>query len=138
MQPIWGNVAALAVALIFYTWRGLTQGQVKKQRVLCERVAYMLWCAADGVDDNTERLSADRGRDARPRLGRRRRRVRQRRRLRRSSELRDGDPAPRARGGGLPGRAAESARLALVRAVATVRQAAPVLRGQRRQHGLND
>ncbi len=50
MQPILGNVAALAVALIFYTWRMFLSGRERKQRVLCERVAYMLWVMAEQAD----------------------------------------------------------------------------------------
>ena len=83
-------------------------------------------------------LPMTRGRDGRPRLGRRRRRLRHRRRLRRSSQLRHGDPGPRAGGGRLSRRHPQPARLALVRAVAAVRPAAAVLRHQRRQHGLAD
>ena len=47
MQPIFANVAALAVALIFYTWRMLNTVQDRRKRVLCQRVAYMLWVMAD-------------------------------------------------------------------------------------------
>jgi O-antigen/teichoic acid export membrane protein len=46
MQPLWGNVAALAVALIFYTWRSLDQLRQRRNRALRERVAYMLWIMA--------------------------------------------------------------------------------------------
>ena len=53
------NVAALAVAIIFYTWRTFVQVRTQKQRVLCERVAFLLWCAADQVDDPAEALTAD-------------------------------------------------------------------------------
>jgi hypothetical protein len=51
MQPILGNLAALAVAMIFYLWRAHVQGrQLRRQRILRERVAYMLWVMADRVD----------------------------------------------------------------------------------------
>jgi hypothetical protein len=51
MYPLWGNVAALAIAIIFYCWRAYNNlSQARKQRVLRERVAYMLWCAADTAD----------------------------------------------------------------------------------------
>ncbi len=50
MLPIWGNVAALAVAMIFYTWRGYLQLRERRRRVLRERVAYMLWVMAEQVD----------------------------------------------------------------------------------------
>jgi hypothetical protein len=47
MQPILSNVAALAVALIFYVWRAHTQSQQQlRSRRLRERVAYMLWVMA--------------------------------------------------------------------------------------------
>ena len=77
-----------------------------------------------------------RGND-RPRLGRRRRGLRLRRRLRRPSQFRDGLVGESARGRGLSHGDSQPARLALVRAVAHVRQAAAVLRRQRRQHGLD-
>ena len=50
MQPILGNVATLAVALIFYTWKMFLNVRSRKQRVLSERVAYMLWVMAEQVD----------------------------------------------------------------------------------------
>ena len=60
MQAIWGNVAALAVALIFYTYREITAFQARKKRVLCERVAYMLWVAADATTESAnEMVTAD-------------------------------------------------------------------------------
>jgi hypothetical protein len=46
MQPIWANLAALAVAVIYYTWRSFNEIQVRKDRALRERVAYMLWVMA--------------------------------------------------------------------------------------------
>ena len=51
MSPISLNVAALAVAVIFYTWRGYAQIQVKKQLRLRERVAFMLWMSTQGACD---------------------------------------------------------------------------------------
>jgi hypothetical protein len=47
MHPILGNVAALAVAGIFYVWRAHVQVQARRLRVLRERVAYMLWVVAE-------------------------------------------------------------------------------------------
>ena len=49
MQPLWGNVAALAVAIIFYVYRAHQQVRVRR-RVLRERVAYMLWVMAQRVE----------------------------------------------------------------------------------------
>jgi hypothetical protein len=50
MLPISLNVAALAVAVIFYTWRGYDQIQRKRDRRLRERVAFMLWTMAGLID----------------------------------------------------------------------------------------
>jgi hypothetical protein len=41
--------AALTVAGIFYTWRTYHELLVRKQRILRERVTYLLWVAAQGV-----------------------------------------------------------------------------------------
>ena len=55
MQPIWANVAALTVAVIFYTWRSLSQIRQRRERALRERVAYMLWISATrGVSKTRE------------------------------------------------------------------------------------
>jgi hypothetical protein len=43
MPPISLNVAALAVAVIFYTWRGYAQIRLRRDKRLRERVAFMLW-----------------------------------------------------------------------------------------------
>ena len=59
MQPILGNVAALAVTLIFYTWKIFVDVRARKQRVLCERVAYMLWVMAEQADVPGEPQTAD-------------------------------------------------------------------------------
>lgn len=40
------NVAALAIAALYYTWRDKFAKRVYTSRVLRERVAYMLWAAA--------------------------------------------------------------------------------------------
>jgi hypothetical protein len=60
MQPIFANVAALAVALIFYTWKMFNSVQTRRRRVLCERVAYMLWVTAEQAEAPAEALLADR------------------------------------------------------------------------------
>lgn len=49
MQPIVTNMAALAVAMLFYLWRAHFQGQQRRQRRLCERVAFMLWCVSQRI-----------------------------------------------------------------------------------------
>jgi hypothetical protein len=55
MQPIWFNVAALTVAIIYYTWRTFDEGRRRRERTLRERVAYMLWTmATHGVAETRE------------------------------------------------------------------------------------
>jgi hypothetical protein len=44
------NVAALAVAIIFYTWRGYARVLHQRDKRLRERVAYMLWAMAEQVE----------------------------------------------------------------------------------------
>ena len=50
MPTILCNVAALAVASIFYTWRAYRLAQLHRHRNLRERVAYMLWIMANNGD----------------------------------------------------------------------------------------
>jgi hypothetical protein len=45
-----GNVAALAITLIFFSWRAYQTVCFRRQRLLRERVAYMLWVMADRVE----------------------------------------------------------------------------------------
>ena len=47
MQLITTSLGALAVAVIFYTYREYLQVQLRRQRCLRERVAYMLWVMAN-------------------------------------------------------------------------------------------
>jgi hypothetical protein len=49
MQPLWGNVAALTVAIIFYVYRAHLQVRLRRRRVLRERITYMLWVMAQHV-----------------------------------------------------------------------------------------
>jgi hypothetical protein len=49
MQPIVPNMAALAVAVLFYLWRGYYQTCQLRRRKLCERVAFMLWVTAEQI-----------------------------------------------------------------------------------------
>jgi hypothetical protein len=53
MQPFVGYLAALAVAAVFYIWRAYTQVQTQRQRLIRERVAYMLWVMAEQIDPRT-------------------------------------------------------------------------------------
>ncbi len=57
MQPMWGNLAALAVVAIFYSWRTYTQIVDRRRRVLRERVAYMLWVMAERIEAGSRRVS---------------------------------------------------------------------------------
>jgi hypothetical protein len=59
MSPISLNVAALAVAVIFYTWRGYAHIQIKKQLRLRERVAFMLWRMAEQVEFEDAMVTAN-------------------------------------------------------------------------------
>ena len=43
------SLAALAVAAIFYTYRTYQDFFLQRQKSLRERVAYMLWCAANAA-----------------------------------------------------------------------------------------
>jgi hypothetical protein len=50
MATFFCNVSALAVAAIFYSWRGYYyQRFLKHRQLLRERVAYMLWVMAKTV-----------------------------------------------------------------------------------------
>ncbi len=50
MQAIAPLVPTLAVAAIYCLWMRTFLTQSRRQRVLRERVAYMLWCAANEAD----------------------------------------------------------------------------------------
>jgi hypothetical protein len=56
MQAMWPNVAALAVAVIYYVWRAHEQVRVRRDRVVRERVAYMLWVMATQGSANTSEI----------------------------------------------------------------------------------
>lgn len=48
---ITSSLGALAVAAIFYTYRDFVQAQLaKRQRILRERMTYMLWVMANQED----------------------------------------------------------------------------------------
>ncbi len=55
MELLCCNAAALAVALVYYTWRAYDQARAARQRMLHERVAFMLWVVADRMDSHTNR-----------------------------------------------------------------------------------
>lgn len=50
MPTIYCSIAALAVAGLYYSWRGYAHQLLYRQRVLRERVAYMLWVMANQVE----------------------------------------------------------------------------------------
>jgi hypothetical protein len=50
MQVLCGGMAALAVASIYYTWRAYFHAYLQQDRVLHERIAYMLWIVAQSAD----------------------------------------------------------------------------------------
>jgi hypothetical protein len=56
MQPIVTNMAALGVATLFYLWRAHYQTRLRRQRVLCQRVAYMLWVMAERIQNSDSGL----------------------------------------------------------------------------------
>jgi hypothetical protein len=49
MQLVYCNLCALAVATIFYTWRSYQGRHDQRERVLRQRVTYMLWVVATGA-----------------------------------------------------------------------------------------
>ena len=56
MQPIVTNMAALAVTTLYYLWRAHYQTRLRRQRVRCQRVAYMLWVMAERFQNNDSGL----------------------------------------------------------------------------------
>jgi hypothetical protein len=50
MQPIYSHVALLTVTMAFFVWRTFTEGRQRRERVLRQRVAYLLWVAAEHVE----------------------------------------------------------------------------------------
>jgi hypothetical protein len=45
---------ALAVSTIFLAWRTILYERQRRERLLCERLAYMLWVAAHHDDDESD------------------------------------------------------------------------------------
>ncbi len=58
MQAIVANMAALAVAMLFYLWRAHYETRQLRQRKLRERVAFLLWITAAQVAGSDSGLSA--------------------------------------------------------------------------------
>jgi hypothetical protein len=57
MYPIVANVAALAVAALFYLWRSHYEARRQRRRLRRERVAYLLWVIAERVEEPDASLS---------------------------------------------------------------------------------
>lgn len=50
MQPVVYGVSTLAIATIFYIWRSYHEFMLRKDKILRERVTYMLWTMAQTVN----------------------------------------------------------------------------------------
>ena len=59
MQLLFVNAAALAVAVIYYSWRTYHQVALRRRFVLRARVAYMLWVMAHRTASRQESLALD-------------------------------------------------------------------------------
>lgn len=46
LQFVVPNLAALAIAMLYYAWRDGYSVKIQREKMLRERVAYMLWTAA--------------------------------------------------------------------------------------------
>jgi formate-dependent nitrite reductase membrane component NrfD len=58
MQLLMTNMTALAVATLYYLWRAHHQMQLQRRRVLCQRVAFLLWTVAGQIQNSDSGLSA--------------------------------------------------------------------------------
>lgn len=59
MNTLWCLVAALAVALCWYSYRCYRLARERRQRRLRERVAYLLWMVAQRVEGDHEMRPED-------------------------------------------------------------------------------
>jgi hypothetical protein len=57
MYAIVSNVAALAVAALFYLWRSHYEARRQRLRLRRQRVAYLLWVLAERVEELDPSLS---------------------------------------------------------------------------------
>lgn len=57
MQPLYGQVAALAVVAIFYIWRHYFRVVIHREQSLRYRVAYLLWAMANEGKELPEALT---------------------------------------------------------------------------------
>ena len=60
MQVLVTNMTALAVASLYYLWRAHQQMQQQRYRILCRRVAFLLWTVAGQIRSGDSGLSAPR------------------------------------------------------------------------------
>ena len=51
MEIVFCGLCALAVAVLYYTWREYNTRLIERQKVLRERVTYMLWVMASGATE---------------------------------------------------------------------------------------
>jgi hypothetical protein len=58
MNPIVCQMAAVAVAMLYCSWRRHQDWVDRKQRLLRERVAWMLWVMAQRAEDREASLDA--------------------------------------------------------------------------------
>jgi hypothetical protein len=58
MQILVTNMSALAVATLYYLWRAHHQIQLQRHRILCQRVAFLLWAVAGKIQGSGSGLSA--------------------------------------------------------------------------------
>jgi hypothetical protein len=49
MQPLLVAAPTLAVSAIYCLWSAYLRRQLRHRRILCDRVAYLLWVVADRV-----------------------------------------------------------------------------------------
>ncbi len=47
MNPLSLSMATFAVSTIYIVWQNYRQLMARRERILRERVTYMLWCAAN-------------------------------------------------------------------------------------------
>jgi hypothetical protein len=58
MQPIVTPFTALVVAMLYYLWRAYYQVYQRRRRILCQRVACLLWAVAEQIKNSDSDLSA--------------------------------------------------------------------------------
>jgi hypothetical protein len=58
MQLLMTNMAALAVAMLYYLWRAQYQMLQRRRRILCQRVAHLLFAVVDQMRNSDSGRSA--------------------------------------------------------------------------------